>query len=660
MSHRQLNTSEIKLMVKQGCVADDWKKVKFKEPVDVSRFQNVRFSGKNKLGTFESEVELDQGVTHPCGVYYSWLHNTTVEDNSLILNVGRLMNYYVGRDAFLQNINLISVEGKSTFGNGTEIEALNEAGGRPLKIFDKLNAQIAYLMVLYRDKEKTVSQIDTLIDKYVESIEKITGTVGKSARIQNSSIVRNVNVGAHASIQNATRLENGSIISNENAPVFIGDKVIAENFIVQSGSRIDGGAMLSNCFVGQAVKMGRQYSAENSAFFANSELFHGEAVALFAGPYTVTHHKSTLMIAGLFSFFNAGSGTNQSNHLYKLGPVHQGIVERGAKTGSFSYLLWPSRVGAFTAVIGKHYVNFDASDLPFSYISEEDGKSVLTPAMNLFTVGTRRDSNKWPARDKRRDPNKRDLIIFDLFNPYTIGKVLKGIEILRVLSESATKKQEFVNYRGLQIKRLLLKTTAKYYELAVKIFIGESVIDQLQSLKKSVTFSEIQRSLKPQVEPDSEWIDMAGLIVSKHSVNELLTSLEEGKFSTLSKFNSALKDLYCGYEKQSWAWCANLIEQRLNTRIEKLTPTQLLDIVNGWRDNTIKLNNMIMKDALKEYDTNAQTGFGIDGDDEVKKLDFEAVRGTSEENSFIQDLKADSEHVESVTTEITRMIERCL
>lgn len=660
MSHRELTASEIKQIESQGCLADDWSKVTFKEPIDLNRFQNVRFSGKNKLGVFDADIELEKGMTHPSGIYYSWLHNVTVDDNSLILNVGRAANYSVASNVLLQNINAISVEGKSAFGNGTEIEILNEGGGRPLKLFDQLNAQIAYMMVLYRDKKQMISRLDGLIDQYVKSVEKKTGAIGANVIIINTGIVKNVNVGSYANIQNATRLENGSILSNESAPIFIGDKVIAENFIVQSGSRIDGGAMLSNCFVGQAVKMGRQYSAENSAFFANSEAFHGEAVSLFAGPYTVTHHKSTLMIAGLFSFFNAGSGTNQSNHLYKLGPVHQGIVERGAKTGSFSYLLWPSRVGAFSAVIGKHYVNFDASDLPFSYISEEEGKTVLTPAMNLFTVGTRRDSNKWPARDKRRDPEKRDLIIFDLFNPYTIGKVLSGIQVLKNLAENASKKQEYVSYHGLQIKRLLLKTTAKYYEMAVKIFIGESVIDQLQSLKNSVNFSEIQRSLKPQVTPNARWIDMAGLITSKHAVDELLTSLESGKVSSVLELNSALKDLYCGYEKQSWAWCADLIEKRLGIDIQEISPEQLLDIVNDWRDNTIKLNNMIMKDALKEYDSNAQTGFGIDGDEAVRKQDFEAVRGTPEENKFIRDLEADSEHVESVTTEITRMIERCL
>jgi len=69
--------------------------------------------------------------------------------------------------------------------------------------------------------------------------------------------------------------------------------------------------ILDGCFVGQSVKLGKQYSAENSAFFANCEGFHGEACSIFAGPYTVTHHKSTLLIAGLFSFFNAGSGTTK-------------------------------------------------------------------------------------------------------------------------------------------------------------------------------------------------------------------------------------------------------------------------------------------------------------------------------------------------------------
>jgi len=194
-------------------------------------------------------------------------------------------------------------------------------------------------------------------------------------------------------------LEEGTINSCKEAPTIVGEGVTAKKFIMLSGSKVDSYAIIDKTFIGQSVKMGKQYSAENSVFFANCEAFHGEACSVFAGPYTVTHHKSTLMIAGLFSFFNAGSGTNQSNHMYKLGPVHQGILERGSKTGSFAYLLLPDFVGAYTVVMGKHYANFDTTDFPFSYITEEKGKSELTPAMNIFTVGTRRDSEKWPTRD---------------------------------------------------------------------------------------------------------------------------------------------------------------------------------------------------------------------------------------------------------------------
>ena len=69
-------------------------------------------------------------------------------------------------------------------------------------------------------------------------------------------------------------------------------------------------------------------------------------------------HKSSLLIAGMFSFLNAGSGSNQSNHMYKLGPIHQGVVERGSKTTSDSYILWPAKVGAFSLIMGIWGTNF--------------------------------------------------------------------------------------------------------------------------------------------------------------------------------------------------------------------------------------------------------------------------------------------------------------
>ena len=65
---------------------------------------------------------------------------------------------------------------------------------------------------------------------------------------------------------------------------------------------VDGGALLAKTYVGQGCRVGRQFSAENCLMFANCEAFHGEACSVFFGPYSVTHHKSSLLIAGMFSF----------------------------------------------------------------------------------------------------------------------------------------------------------------------------------------------------------------------------------------------------------------------------------------------------------------------------------------------------------------------
>jgi len=52
-----------------------------------------------------------------------------------------------------------------------------------------------------------------------------------------------------------------------------------------------------------------------------------------------------------------------------------------------------------------------------------------------------------------------------------------------------------------------------------------------------------------------------------------------------------------------------------------------------------------LKDAEKEFDMGSQIGYGLDGDTETRRLDFEAVRGTFESNSFVCDLKLESENV---------------
>ena len=499
MNYRKLDKAEIEQLQQNGCHAQSWGKVTVNEGFDPSRVKNVDFAGTVKIGDFKKTVPVYDGITKPAGLYKCHIQDCIIHDNVYISDVKYLANYEIHTDVAINNVSALTVSGESSFGNGTEIEVFNEGGGRELPIFDKLSAQVAYLMVAYRHDGEFIKKLTAVISKYTDSCKSTTGMIGKNARVLNCGTLRNVRIGEAAVIDGAIRLEEGTIASTSHDPTYVGSGVIAKKFIILSGSKVDSGALLANCFVGQGVQMGKQFSAENSAFFANCEGFHGEACSVFAGPYSVTHHKSTLLIAGMFSFYNAGSGTNQSNHMYKLGPVHQGILERGAKTGSFSYLLWPARVGAFSAIVGKHYANFDTSDFPFSYITEEDGKSTLTPAMNLITVGTRRDSLKWPNRDRRKDPIKYDRINFDMFSPYIVGKVLRAIRTLHDLYEKASRDQEYIMHHGIHIKRLLLRSTGKYYKMVIYIFIGDEVLKRIKELPDNTSIADIKKRLSPEV-----------------------------------------------------------------------------------------------------------------------------------------------------------------
>jgi hypothetical protein len=514
--------------------------------------------------------------------------------------------------------------------------------------------------VLYRHDKDFTGKILGLITEYCESKRSNKGLIQTGARIQDSLIIRNVSIGSYAVISGASLLEEGTIQSCNEAPAFIGVGVVAKKFIVLSGSRVDGGVILDKCFVGQGVKMGKQYSAENSVFFANCEAFHGEACSLFAGPYTVTHHKSTLLIASLVSFFNAGSGTNQSNHMYKLGPLHQGILERGSKTGSFSYLLLPVHIGAFTVVMGKHYANFDSSDFPFSYISEEKGKSELTPAMNLFTVGTRRDIDKWPARDRRKDPDKLDLIHFDLFSPYIVDRIINGINILNELAEKTDKKQDYVNYKGISIHRLLLKTTRKYYEMILKLYIGQEVVKRIQGIDNNSKLTDLRKKLTAQgTDGTGKWVEICGLFSPASKINELVDSVKTGKIRSVDELCNNLGSIYNNYNKFAWVWCSDLINQQTGDKPENLRVDSLIQIITDWKTSAIKLNNMILKDAEKEFDHSSKIGFGIDGDADTRDNDFQAVRGVFDKNKFVISLQKESKEIEEKADRLIVFLKSC-
>jgi hypothetical protein len=647
MEYRKLKNEEIESLKNQGCSSGQWESILVAPGFQTKNIFDVHFFGEVRLGIFETDGKKP-GVHRP-GLYHSVIRDCHIHDNVRIADVRLISGYEVGHDAVIERVDEISMSGISAFGNGQKLDVLNEGGGRELAIFDRLSSQIAYLVVLYQHDQDLVKTLNGIIQEYTETRKSGTGKISINAVIRNASVIRNVWIGESAVIEGATLLSEGTIASTADDPVRVGEGVVARHFIIQSGSSVDSSAVLDKVFVGQGVRIGKQFSAENSVFFANCEGFHGEAVSLFAGPYTVTHHKSTLLIAALMSFYNAGSGTNQSNHMYKLGPLHQGILERGCKTGSFAYLLWPCRVGAFSVVMGKHGGNFDTSDFPFSYITVEDERSFLTPGMNLITVGTRRDVEKWPSRDRRKSADKLDLITFDWLNPMIVQSAAKASGILNELYEKTPKEQEAINYKGVRIKRLLLKSCRKYYDMLTPIFCGEQIVRRIRS-GRPLGYGQTQKEIQ------SPWIDLGGMIIPLKERDKLMAELKDHKITSVKKLQEVMEVMHGKYDDWSWDWTMCWIAESEGKKPQEVGKPELKKRIDAWKENKIKLNNLILADARKEFDQASRIGFGMDGDEHSRDDDFTAVRGTYDGNKFVRSLISENAAIEALAEETTKKL----
>ena len=656
--YKPLTKSQITQLEKQNCQCSDWRQVLVSPDFKPDTIKSATFSGKIKLGKFDKMISFYGGVTKPAGIYNAYFHNCTVGNNVYISNVANhIANYVIEDDCVIDHIDLLAVEGQTTFGNGIKAVVINEAGGREVPIFDNLTAQIAYIISLYRHRTKVRQILEKLIAQYVESVKSDIGVVGKGAHLSNCGTIKNVKIGPAAIIGNIRRLENGTIKSCPEDHTEVGASVVAKDFIIAEGVKVGEGSIVLDCFIGQATKMDRQFSAENSVCFANCGFHHGEICSIFAGPYTVSHHKSTLLIAGLFSFFNAGSGTNESNHMYKVGSVHQGIFERGTKMSSDGYVMYPARIGTFCVVMGRHYAHPQTQDMPFSYLFEEYGKTFVVPGINLRTVGTVRDSEKWPKRDARKAPQKMDLIIFDVLSPYTVQKIINGLDILLNLQPSQSDSPDVAVHNGLHFRSAILHKGIEYYTIAINKFLGDCLIERLRdSALKSA--GDLKKILRPADSAGTgKWVDMAGLLAPEQYVNQLLDDIEAGKLPTLESITDRLKHLHNSYSEYRWSWAAEKLGNIMKNQQKNMSEAEkVIKIISDWSKACENLTSLIIADAGKEFADQPRIGFGIDGNEEIRNADFDAVRGTFEGNSFVRELKQQIEITKQTAQEMINKV----
>jgi hypothetical protein len=333
--------------------------------------------------------------------------------------------------------------------------------------------------------------------------------------------------------------------------------------------------------------------------------------------------------------------------MYKLGPVHQGVVERGSKTASDSYMLWPAKVGPFTVVMGRHYRNSDTSDLPFSYLIEHEDESILAPGVNLRSVGTVRDARKWPKRDRRKDPTKLDHINFKLLSPYTIQKMLNGRAVLENLRATSGENTEYFTYNNVRIKSGSLERGIRLYEIGIDKFLGNCLIKRLEN-KQFKNVNDLRDALSPETDTgQGKWVDLAGMLAPQDCVEKMLNDIEAGIINSLEQVTEGFQSIHNRYGVYEWTWAADVLQRRLGKTIDKITAQDIIEMVTKWKEAVVELDHMLYADTKKEFAATAQIGFGVDGDQETRRADFEQVRGTFEGNSFVSEIE---EHITKKTS----------
>ncbi len=617
-AYRQLLPAEIRQLERQGCTAEDWQLVEVHPDIDLRHVECVHFSGHNRVGKFRKTVALPGGITLHTGIRHATLHCTDVGDDCLIAHVrGYIAHYDIAPGCIILHTDTIAMTGPSSFGNGTELHVMSEGGGRDILIHDRLSAQEAYMQAMFRQAPFARS-LRRLASDYAARQTGSRGKIGGSARILRCGLVHDVKIGPCSRLEGAVRLENGTICSSPDAPTFVGDLVIARDFILQAGCRVADGAALTRCHVGQASSIGHGFSATDSYFGCNCQAEEGEARAVLAGPYTVTHHKSTLLIGGMFSFMNAGSGTNQSNHAYKLGPFHHGVLERGCKTASGSHISWPARIGAFSLVAGRCAPRTDSGEWPFSYVVGEGSSPYLVPGINLRGVGTLRDIGKWPARDGRppRAP-RTDRVSFEAFSPYTMGRVFRARATLEELCGRFDGDTREISRNGLRIKEKSAKQGMEWYRLALDRYLGEQLIRQLEAHEDTPS-DGLCDALRPRVACGDRWEDVGGMLAPMDEIDGVMKAVASGLVGRIEDLDTRFGLIHDRYDDFAWAWTWNLLHEIYPDACGKdFVPSLCLPVIRKWEAASAALDRQIMADARKDISTDNFARSGVGGDEEA-------------------------------------------
>ncbi|MAE62428.1 MAG: hypothetical protein CMJ49_13860 [Planctomycetaceae bacterium] len=631
-TYRALREGERAKLIGQGCSAQDWSGVMVADGFSAGRVRDVHFNGAVKIGKLTGEV--GETVRKCAGLFGAWIGDCVIGDDVRIANVGgHVANYDIGDGALIEDVGRVETNPGATFGHGVRVRVLNEGGGREVVLFDELNAQFAYLMCMYRYRPGLVARLEGIAARATAAAKSDRGRIGAGAVVRGVARMVDVNIGDGAVVEAATSLVNGTVLSDAARRTTIGAGVGAADFVIAEGASVLTGAMVDSSYVGQGCCVEHGFSLSHSLMFAHSHAAQGEGCSWFCGPFGVTHHKSSLLVAVATSFLNVGSGTNQSNHMYKVGAVHEGRLERGVKTGSDSYLIWPSRLGAFSTVLGRHTRSIDTSVFPFSLVmGTAEGKSRVAPGFNVSRIGHARHEAGWLECAAGRGARGRDRISGEVFGPYTVGRMIEAAAELERLDASMGDDEATTTVGGAELTRDAIEKGRRFYAVGIEMYLLEQVVARLEAgAANGETVAEALETADGAAAGDA-WVDVGGLVMGRARLDGLCGAIESGAIADVDGFFAALDGIERRCREDAWAWVKRAYASHAGADLDAMDDAAMGAMAQRFLKARGAHFRAVLEDAAKDFDEGSRVGYGQDGDATDAAADFEAVRGTLDDN----------------------------
>ena len=134
-----------------------------RDPFDPARIRDTHFGGQVRLGAVTGVTQTSPAK--PAVIQHACLIDCVVGDHVRIVNVGvHIANYEIGDGAVIENVGTLEARPGAKFGNGVEIEVLNEGGGREVILFDELSSQFAHLLCLHRYRPRLIARLRELAE----------------------------------------------------------------------------------------------------------------------------------------------------------------------------------------------------------------------------------------------------------------------------------------------------------------------------------------------------------------------------------------------------------------------------------------------------------------------------------------------------------------